>query len=165
MGYYKKGASRQGITYPDARDEALCWGWIDGKVKSLDEERYVQRFTPRKKGSTWSQVNLGRVEELTGLGRMQPAGIKAFEARTAERTGVYSFEADLAELPVELQALFQADSLAWRHFQAQPPAYRRTCLHWVVSAKREETRRRRLQKLLEASAAKRRLDLVSPGRP
>jgi uncharacterized protein YdeI (YjbR/CyaY-like superfamily) len=152
IGFHKKGSGRPSITWPDAVDEALCVGWIDGVRKSLDDESYTNRFTPRRKRSNWSAVNVARVEELTRLGRMRPAGLKAFEERGPERTGIYSYEQrHLAELGDEYEREFRADERAWEFFQAQPPGYRKTATWWVVSAKKEETRRRRLATLIDDS--------------
>jgi uncharacterized protein YdeI (YjbR/CyaY-like superfamily) len=139
-------------------DEALCYGWIDGVRRSVDADRYTIRFTPRQPRSTWSAVNIARVAELTAEGRMAPAGLAAFAARSEARSGIYSYEqrADAALDPAE-EATFQADAAAWAFFQAQPPGYRRTATWWVISAKQAATRQRRLATLIADSAAGRTL--------
>ncbi len=158
VGFYKKSSARRGITYQEAVDEALCFGWIDSVMKSLDAERYQHRFTPRKPGSIWSNVNVAHVARLTAAGRMHPAGLAAFAARDPRKTGVYSFETKTAPrlAPAETKR-FRADAPAWKFFSAQPPGYRRNALHWVVAAKKPETRTRRFAQLLADSSAGRRL--------
>jgi uncharacterized protein YdeI (YjbR/CyaY-like superfamily) len=154
VGFYKKGSGRPSITWPESVDEALCFGWIDGVRRSLGDEAYTIRFTPRKRRSIWSVVNVRRAGELIAEGRMRPAGLAAFEARSGERSGVYSFEQKDAVAFDEAQAgRFQSDAQAWEFFQAQPPWYRRTATWWVISAKKEETRAKRLSTLIEDSAA------------
>lgn len=160
---FRVGSSRRGLTYPEALDEALCHGWIDGVRRGLDEESYTIRFTPRRPGSIWSRVNIAHVERLIREGRMQPAGLRAFEARTAARTGLYSFENRRPEkLPPDLDAEFRRHAEAYAFFCAQPPGYRRTINFWIVSAKREETRRRRLARIIAQSAKQRRFDFMAP---
>jgi uncharacterized protein YdeI (YjbR/CyaY-like superfamily) len=164
VGFYKKATGRPSITWPESVDEALCFGWIDGIRRSLGGEAYTIRFTPRRPTSIWSAVNVGRVEELEKQGRMTPAGRRAFEARKPERTGVYSFERQPAELSSEEAALLAADAAAEAFFQARPAWYRRAALHWVTSAKREDTRARRLAQLIADSAAGRTIPpLTRPG--
>lgn len=157
LGFYKKGSGKTGISYKAAVDEALCFGWIDGVRKRIDDARYQIRFTPRKKSSIWSAVNIKRVEELIAEGRMQPAGIAAFESRRDDRSRVYSFEVGEQQLPPELEALFRAEPSAWEFFQAQPPSYRQPAIWWVVSAKQEATMLRRFERLLADSAEGKRL--------
>jgi uncharacterized protein YdeI (YjbR/CyaY-like superfamily) len=157
VGFYKTGSGRPSITWPQSVDEALCFGWIDGIRKTIDQESYRIRFTPRRKGSSWSAVNVRRVGELIELGLVHPAGRKAFDERVAAKTGTYSYENRPAELPEPYAGRFRAHPTAWRFFQAQPPSYRRTCVWWVVSAKQEATRERRLAKLIEDSAQGRRI--------
>jgi uncharacterized protein YdeI (YjbR/CyaY-like superfamily) len=140
------------MTWSEAVDQALCFGWIDTRSNGIDEDRYMQRFTRRKPGSNWSRINVEKVAKLTEAGLMRPAGLAAFEKRTDERTGVYSFERQHAELPPEFEERLRANSAAAEYFDARPPWYRRTATHWVVSAKREETRLRRLAQLIEDSA-------------
>ena len=154
VGFYKKGSGKPSITWPESVDEALCFGWIDGVRRSLGDDAYSIRFTPRKRRSFWSIVNIRRAGELTAEGRMRPAGLAAFEARTGERSGVYSFEQkDQIAFDEAAARRFQADAKAWAFFQAQAPWYRRTATWWVISAKKEETREKRLATLIEDSAA------------
>lgn len=157
VGYYKKGSGRQSITWPESVDEALCYGWIDGIRKSVDEESYANRFTPRRPRSIWSAVNIGRVEELTREGRMRPEGLKAFEARTENRSAIYAYEQRGPELPEPYAKKLRRDKAAWKFFQAQTASYRKLASWWVASAKKEETRLKRLEKLIEDSAAGRTL--------
>jgi uncharacterized protein YdeI (YjbR/CyaY-like superfamily) len=153
VGFYKKGVPKASIAYAEAVDEALCFGWIDGITYRVDEELYTIRFTPRTKRSNWSAVNIRRVGELTAAGRMRPSGTAAFEARTPERTGMYSYENRPADLPAEYGARLRAEPRAWRWWQAQTPSYRRAATWWVVSARQEATRDRRLQQLIDDCAA------------
>jgi uncharacterized protein YdeI (YjbR/CyaY-like superfamily) len=148
---FKVHARDRGLTYKEALDEALCFGWIDGVRRSLDADSFSVRFTPRKPRSRWSAVNVRRAKELVAEGRMRPPGLAAFEARTADSAG-YSFESRPAELPPAFTKRFRANASAWAWFQAQAPWYRRTCAFWVMSAKREETRESRLAALVESSA-------------
>ena len=158
VGFYKKASGKPSITYPEAVDEALCWGWIDGIRKTVDAIAYTNRFTPRKPTSNWSEINTRRVEALIAEGRMREPGLRAFEARKPERSGVYSFEQRKApQLDPALEKRFRAKRAAWAFFEAQPPGYRRVTTWWIVSAKKEETRLARLEKLIAASAEKRRL--------
>ena len=154
VAFHKKGTGRPSITWPESVDEALSFGWIDGVRKSLSAEAYVIRFTPRKRGSIWSRVNIERVQVLIREGRVRPAGLRAFEARDAKKSGIYSFEQrDAAKLsPAELKQ-FRANARAWSFFESQPPSYRKTAIWWIVSAKRPETRARRLTTLITDSAA------------
>jgi len=154
VGFHKRATGKPSLTWPQSVDEALCFGWIDGVRRSIDETAYTIRFTPRKKTSIWSAVNVARVAVLEKEGRMQPAGLAAFAHRTPERTGVYAFErhAD-AKLTAHEDAMLRANTAAAAHFYAQAPWYRRTALHWVVSAKKADTRASRLAQLIEASAA------------
>ncbi len=161
VGFYKKQSGNGGITYPEALDEALCFGWIDGVRKTLDGGSYTIRFTPRKPRSIWSAVNIKRVGELIALGRMQPAGLKAFEGRDAARSRLYSFENRPQVLEGEYEERLRANEQAWAFFQAQPPSYRRVAVWWVMSAKQEETRQRRLATLIADSEQGRRLAAVT----
>ena len=146
------------LTWPESVDEALCVGSIDGIRKTIDAQSYVIRFTPRKSGSTWSDVNTRRAAALIRNRRMQPAGLRAFKARDPEKSGRYSFEQrTAARLDAAGEARFRANARAWEFFEAQPPGYRKTALWWVVSAKQEATRLRRLQTLIDDSAAGRRI--------
>lgn len=163
VGFHKKGSGRPSITWPEAVDEALCVGWIDGIRKSIDGESYRIRFTPRKPQSTWSAVNLARVEALTREGRMRPAGLKAFEKRTEAKTGIYAYEQrKAAELDEASEQRFRSDPEAWEYFESRPPGYRKTAIWWVVSAKKEETRRKRLEQLIEDSRNQRPIAQLRP---
>lgn len=159
VGFYKKTSGRGGLTYTEAVDEALCFGWIDGIIRKLDDVSYTHRFTPRKPGSTWSLINVGHVARLTAAGKMHAAGQKAFAARQAAKTGVYSFEREKpAVFPAAYLREFRANAQAWAFFTAQPPGYRRLATHKVVAPKQEATRRRWLDRLIAASAAGRRIE-------
>jgi uncharacterized protein YdeI (YjbR/CyaY-like superfamily) len=162
IGMYRKASGKEGVTYRDALDEALCFGWIDGVRKRHDEQSFVQRFTPRRPNSYWSAVNIKRAEALNAAGRMHPAGLAAFERRDRARAGKYSFERQHAKLDPAMEKRFRANPKAWAFFESQPPGYRRLISHWVTSAKKEETRLRRLEILIRASGARRRTGLLSP---
>jgi uncharacterized protein YdeI (YjbR/CyaY-like superfamily) len=153
VGFRKTATGRPSITWPQSVDEALCFGWIDGVRKRIDETSYKIRFTPRKRRSTWSAVNIKRMKELTDLGLVEPAGRKAFELRTDDNSSIYSYENRPAELPAAYEQQFRADAKAWDFFSAQSPSYRRLCIWWVVSAKQETTRVRRLATLIADSRA------------
>jgi uncharacterized protein YdeI (YjbR/CyaY-like superfamily) len=157
LAFYKKDSGRPSVTWPEAVDEALCYGWIDGVRKSLDDLSYTIRFTPRKPGSIWSRVNIRRVDELTKLKRMMPAGVAAFVIRDEARAQKYSYENRPRALGDEYEKKFIKNKKAWEFFQAQPPGYRRTSSFWVTSAKQEETRLRRLEQLIAYSAKGERL--------
>ena len=158
VGFYKKESGRPSITWPQSVDEALCVGWIDGIRKRLDDDSYVIRFTPRKPQSTWSAVNIARVAALKREGRMRPAGLSAFERRRDDKSAIYAYEQRKTAMFDEAgERLFRANAKAWQFFQAQPPWYRRTATYKVISAKREETRQKRLAQLIADSAAGRRL--------
>ena len=156
VGYHRKATATPTVTWPEAVDEALCVGWIDGIRYRLDDTRHAQRFTPRRKGSIWSAINTKRAGELISEGRMRPAGRTAFEARSPEKTAIYSYERETAAFSDDQQRRFEADASAWAFFQAQAPSWRRAITHWVSSAKRDETRERRFNQLLEDSRASRR---------
>jgi uncharacterized protein YdeI (YjbR/CyaY-like superfamily) len=152
VGLHKKDSGKPSITWPEAVDAALCFGWIDGVRKSLDSNSYTIRFTPRKPRSTWSAINIKRVAELTQLGLMNPAGISAFEKRSDDKSAIYSYEQrKTAQLSAPYEKLFRARKKAWDFFQRQPPWYRRTAAYWILAAKKEETRQKRLTTLIEAS--------------
>lgn len=161
IGFHKKSSGKKSITYPEALDEALCFGWIDGVRRSLDEDSYTIRFSPRRPGSIWSLVNVRHIERLKKEGRMQAPGLASFDARDAKRTGIYSFENRPKELSSELQKIFRANKKAWDFLNNQPPFYKRTVVFWVMSAKKEETQRRRLNQLIEASSRGERVPLLS----
>jgi uncharacterized protein YdeI (YjbR/CyaY-like superfamily) len=158
VGFYKKGSGKASITWPESVDEALCVGWIDGVRRSLDDEAYTIRFTPRRATSIWSSINIGRVAVLIEEGRMLPAGIAAFERRTAKKSSVYSYEQkDATALDASYEKSFRANKAAWAFFSNQANWYRRNLIRWVMTAKAEETRLRRLAQLMAASAEERRL--------
>ncbi|MFO0671655.1 MAG: YdeI/OmpD-associated family protein [Polyangiaceae bacterium] len=166
IGFYKAGSDAKGITYREALDLALAYGWIDGVRKSIDATRWMIRFTPRKKTSIWSAVNIARVAELEAEGRMKPAGRAAFERRSEARSRVYSFERETpATLEPAERAAFEKKKRAWAFFTQAAPSYQRTATHWVVSAKKPETRARRLAQLIACSAAGERLPHLTPRRP
>jgi uncharacterized protein YdeI (YjbR/CyaY-like superfamily) len=160
VGFHKKGSGRPSITWPESVDEALCFGWIDGVRYRIDDTSYRIRFTPRKPRSVWSLVNVKRVAELKKLGRMAAAGLAAFAKADPKRSGIYSYERQNAKLDAASEKRFRANKNAWAFFKAQAPSYQRLTTYWVVSAKREETRRRRLVALIAGSAAGRRLGLL-----
>ncbi len=157
VGFRKVGSGQPSITWPQSVDEALCFGWIDGVRLRRDETSYTIRFTPRRKGSIWSAVNIGRVATLQAEGRMQPAGQAAFAARKENKSAIYAYENKPAELPGPLLEILRANPAARAFFEAQPPSYRRTAIWQIVSAKQEATQRRRLEKLIAACAAGKRL--------
>ncbi len=151
VGYWKVDSGRPSMTWPESVDEALCFGWIDGVRKRIDDEAYHIRFTPRRPGSIWSAVNIACVEVLTVAGRMRPAGLSAFAARIERKSAVYAYEQrDHPELTAEETRAFRKQRAAWKFFEACPPSYRKPILYWVVSAKKPETRQRRLAQLIEA---------------
>lgn len=152
VGFYKRDSGHPSITWPEAVDQALCFGWIDGVRRSLDAISYTIRFTPRNPRSTWSAVNIRKVKELIKKNEMSPAGLKAFDNRSDEKSAIYSYEQrKSAQLPAAAQKKFMANKRAWSFFQKQPPWYRRTASFWVISAKREETREKRLATLIDCS--------------
>lgn len=158
VGYWKKSTRRPSMTWEESVDEALCFGWIDGIRKRVDEEAYTVRFTPRRAGSTWSRRNIDRYERLETAGRIEPAGVAAYGRRTEEKSGTYSFERETPHtLPEVYRARLMSDGAAWADWRSRPPGYRRLVAHWVMSAKRESTRERRLAALIEDSAAGRKV--------
>jgi uncharacterized protein YdeI (YjbR/CyaY-like superfamily) len=158
VGFRKRASKLPSITWPESVEEALCFGWIDGVRKTIDESSYVIRFTPRKPGSTWSAVNIAKVAELQRAGRMRPAGEAAFGRRTEAKSGTYSYEQrQKPEFTPEQQRRFRANRGAWEFFRSQAPWYRRTATWWVISAKRAETQQKRLATLIADSAAGRRI--------
>jgi uncharacterized protein YdeI (YjbR/CyaY-like superfamily) len=165
LGFYKKTASRKGITYPEALDEALAFGWIDGVRRGVDEDRYTIRFTPRKPRSIWSNVNIKRVGELTAAGRMAEPGLATFAKRDAERSGIYSYELAVAELDAAAVKALEADAKANAFHSSQPPAYRRLVAHWLTRAKKSETRARRLATLIARARVGKRIPSQSPKEP
>jgi uncharacterized protein YdeI (YjbR/CyaY-like superfamily) len=163
VGFYKKGSGKPSITWPESVDEALCFGWIDGIRRTIDDESYVIRFTPRRKRSIWSEVNTKRMKELLRLGRVQPAGVRTFEARDPKRSAMYSYEQRKKDerLAPAYVAKLKANRKAWTFFRSQAPWYQRTVSRWVMSAKKEETRLRRLATLIDDSAHQRRIGPLS----
>jgi len=158
VGYHKVGTGQPSMTWPESVAEALCFGWIDGIRRRIDDSRYSIRFTPRKRTSTWSAVNVRTMERLVAEGRVHAAGLAAYAARSDANTGIYSYErGEPAVLTADAQRAFQAHAAAWAYFQAQPPSYRRTATHFVVSAVRPETRAKRLALLIACSAKGERL--------
>ena len=157
VGFYKKGSGKPSIDWPQSVDEALCFGWIDGIRKSIDEESFKIRFTPRRPGSIWSAVNMRNVERLIKDQRMQPAGMKAWEARKEYRSGIYAYEQRPQELVEPYATKFKKNKTAWKFFLAQPAGYRKLMTWYIVSAKQEETRLKRLERLIEESAQGKRI--------
>jgi uncharacterized protein YdeI (YjbR/CyaY-like superfamily) len=157
VGFYKKDCGKPTMTWPQSVDEALCFGWIDGIRKSVDAVSYTIRFTPRKSGSVWSNVNMKRGAVLIERGLMRPAGLKAFEARKENRSGIYSYEQRTANLEPPYERLLKKDRRARDHFYSQAPSYRKAIGWWILSAKKEETRVKRMEKLIAYSARGERL--------
>jgi len=165
FGYYRKGTGKTSVTYAEAVDQALCFGWIDGITYRVDDEVTTNRFTPRRRGSYWSAVNIAKVERLRAGGLMAPAGLEAYEARDESAELRYSYEHRPADLPKPMLERLRTDDAAAAYWEGQTPAYRRTAAFWVTSAKREATRQRRLETLIADSAAGRPIKLLSYGRP
>ncbi|NWJ46039.1 MAG: YdeI/OmpD-associated family protein [Chloroflexi bacterium] len=161
VGFYKKSTAKPGISYGQAVDQALCFGWIDGIRKTIDVESYMIRFTPRKPRSIWSAVNLKRAGELVELGLMHASGLKTYQERDPDKAQLYSYENDKRALVDSYEAQFRENPAAWDFFQAQPPYYKKVASFWVMSAKKEETRLKRLATLIEDSAQGRRLAQVT----
>jgi uncharacterized protein YdeI (YjbR/CyaY-like superfamily) len=152
VGFYKTSSGKPSITWPEAVDQALCFGWIDGVRKGIDDASYTIRFTPRKPRSIWSTVNVKRAQELAHLGLMRPAGLKAFEERDQKKSGLYSYEQRKSiQLDPTYENQFKANKKAWDFFQSKPPSYQQPAIWWVMSAKQEETRLKRLARLIEDS--------------
>ena len=163
VGFYKRSSGRPSITWPESVEQALCFGWIDGVRRSIDDTSYTIRFTPRKARSNWSAVNIKKANELIESGLMRPAGLEAFKKRTEARSGNYSYEQrHLAKLDEDYEARFRANEKAWAFFQSRPPSYRKAVTWWVVSAKKEETRQRRLAKLIEESERENTIGQLTP---
>jgi len=151
VGFYRKGTGKKSITWEQAVDVALCYGWIDSIRRKIDDESYSNRFTPRKKTSIWSAKNIANIERLQKEGLMQPSGLEAFEHRKDSRSKVYSFESEAKELDDGLAKIFKSNKKAWDFFNLQPPSYRKIIIHWIVTAKQEATRLSRLEKAIAAS--------------
>jgi uncharacterized protein YdeI (YjbR/CyaY-like superfamily) len=163
VGFHKKGSGKPSITWPESVEQALCFGWIDGVRRSLGDDSYTIRFTPRRSSSTWSRVNLEKVEELKSRGLMRPAGLRAYDERREARTGIYSYEQrEAAALPGEYEERLRANPAAWEFWTSRPPSYRKAAVWWVVSAKREETRERRLTRLIDDSQEGRTVPPLTP---
>ena len=160
VGFHKKSSGKKSITYAEALDEALCFGWIDGVKRSLNETSYTQRFTPRRARSIWSLVNVKHVERLKKEGRMHAAGLAAYEQRDPKRTGIYAFENAPRDLSAEYEKQFRKVKGAWEYFQTYPPYLKKTVSFWVMSAKKEETRSARLQRLIESCAKGERIGVL-----
>ena len=154
IGFYKVNSAKKSIIYQDAVDEALAFGWIDGIRKGIDDISYNTRFTPRRKNSIWSQINIRRIGHLQKLGKMHPAGLAAFNSRNPERTNLYSFEQKEHHLRPDYEKKFKSNKSAWNFFESKPPSYRKPAIHWVMSAKQETTRLRRLEQLIHFSKEK-----------
>jgi uncharacterized protein YdeI (YjbR/CyaY-like superfamily) len=165
IGYFKKTSGRVSITWPESVDEALCYGWIDGIRKSVDDTSYKIRFTPRRSGSVWSSVNIKRAQTLIEQGLIQTAGLKAFQARQENKSGIYSYEQRRAELEEPYNRMLKKSKEAWDFFQAQPPSYRKAVSWWIISAKKEETQVKRLEKLIEYSTRGQMLPEMRPRKP
>jgi uncharacterized protein YdeI (YjbR/CyaY-like superfamily) len=165
LGYHKRHTRKPSLTWPESVDQALCFGWIDGVRKRIDADRYVIRFSPRKRSSIWSAVNIKRAGELIALGLMQPAGHERFTTRDPKRANRYSFEqANKIEFPAKLRKQFKAEPEAWKFFQSMPPSYQKPATWWVISAKKEETQARRLARLIADSRAGKRIDALNISR-
>ncbi|MFY7844522.1 YdeI/OmpD-associated family protein [Chryseobacterium gambrini] len=157
VGFWKVGTKKPSMTWSESVDQALCFGWIDGVRKSIDDESYSIRFTPRKPTSIWSAVNIRKVEELTKTGLMTEAGRKAFELRKEEKSAIYSHEKEPATLDPEFEKQFKANKKAWEFFSNQAPSYKKVMLHWIMSAKQEKTRLSRLEKTIRESELEKRV--------
>ena len=162
VGFYKKASGKGGLGYKEAVDEALCFGWIDGIKKRVDGERYTHRFTPRRPGSIWSAINLKRMKELIAGGVVSKMGLETYERRDPKKAGLYSFENRPQVFDAAMARRFKANGRAWSVFRAQPPGYQRVCTFFVMSAKKEETRLRRLELLMNVSSKGRRLEWMGP---
>ena len=160
LGFHKKSSAKKSITYPEALDEALCYGWIDGVRKNLDETSYTIRFTPRKARSIWSLVNVRHVERLTKAGHMRPPGIEAYARRDPKLTGIYAFENRPRELSPEFEKAFRKNKTAWSFFEKQPAGYKRLVIFRVMEAKKAETQLKRFKELVEVSEKGLRLGIL-----
>lgn len=157
VGFYKINSGKTSITWPDSVDEALCFGWIDGVRRSIDDISYSIRFTPRKASSTWSAINIAKIEALTKKGLMHPAGIASYGKRQESNSKIYAYEKEAVELGPEYLKQFKANKKAWTFFQSQAPSYKKVATHWVMSAKQEQTRLSRLEKLVTLSGEQKRV--------
>lgn len=157
VGFYKVNSGKASMTWPQSVDEALCFGWIDGVRKRIDDESYSIRFTPRKPTSIWSAVNIKKIQDLTQIGLMQPAGLAAFEKRTENKSKIYAYENEPAQLSPEFEKTFKANKKAWAFFTAQAPSYQKTMIHWIMGAKQKTTQHSRLEKTIAASLSLKRV--------
>ena len=157
VGFYKVGSGKPSMSWSQSVDQALCFGWIDGVRKSIDEESYCIRFTPRKPTSIWSDINIKKVEALNKSGLMMPEGQKAFELRTTNKSGIYSHESPPAELTAAYKKQFKSNKLAWKFFNDQPPSYKKVITHWIMTAKQDKTRLSRLEKIINISEQQKRM--------
>ena len=157
VGFYKVGSGRESMTWPESVDEALCFGWIDGVRRRIDDESYSIRFTPRKSTSIWSAVNINKVDGLVKSGRMQPAGLAAFEKRTENNSKIYAYENASIKLSAEFENIFRANKTAWDFFTLQAPSYQKTVLHRIMNAKQEKTRLSRLGQAITESEKRKRI--------
>lgn len=157
VGYYKVSTGKPSMTWSESVDQAICFGWIDGIRRSIDEASYCIRFTPRKSTSVWSAINIQKVEKLTSEGMMHPAGLEAYSKRKEEKSKIYAYENEQKELSAHFKKLFKANKAAWDFFVKQAPSYQKVILNWIVTAKQEKTRLSRLEKAISASADKKRL--------
>ncbi|MDR3610561.1 MAG: YdeI/OmpD-associated family protein [Ignavibacteriaceae bacterium] len=161
VGFYKKNTDLKGITYPEAVDQALCFGWIDGIKKKVDELSYTNRFTPRKSSGIWSTTNIKRVKKLSQLGLMHSSGLQVFNQRDKKKIKLYSYERKIVKLDKQYEEIFKTHENAWEYFLSQPPSYQKVASQWIMSAKKEETRQRRLNILIKDSANGRRLAVIT----
>ena len=157
VGYYRKDCGKQSITWNESVDEALCFGWIDGIRKKVNDDAYTNRFTPRRPGSNWSAINIAKVKQLTKQKRMQPAGLAAYGKRTEAKSRIYTYEQHSYSLDTDLERRFRANKKAWAFFETSPPYYRKLMTGWLNGAKQEATRLRRLEKLMAACESGRRI--------
>jgi uncharacterized protein YdeI (YjbR/CyaY-like superfamily) len=157
VGFYKVNSKKPSMSWSESVDQALCFGWIDGVRKSIDEDSYSIRFTPRKKSSIWSAINIKKIENLTKSGLMKEAGLKAFELRSEEKSGIYSHEKEPSVLTPEFEKQFKINKLAWEFFEKQAPSYKKVMIHWIMTAKQEKTQISRLEKTINISAEQKRM--------
>ncbi|KQB41163.1 YdeI/OmpD-associated family protein [Flavobacterium aquidurense] len=157
VGFYKVNSKKPSMSWSQSVDQALCFGWIDGVRRSIDDESYSIRFTPRKKSSIWSAINIKKIEDLTKAGLMMPEGQKAFELRSEERSGIYSHEKEPSVLDPAFEKQFKANKVAWEYFNSQAPSYKKVMIHWIMTAKQEKTRISRLEKTINISAEQKRM--------
>jgi uncharacterized protein YdeI (YjbR/CyaY-like superfamily) len=157
VGFYKKASEKFNMTWSESVDQALCFGWIDGIRRSIDKDSYCIRFTPRRKTSIWSNVNINKVEELTKQGLMQPAGLEIYKLRKEEKSRIFSYETEAEQLDKESEDRFKTNTAAWEYFSSQAPSYKKMIIHWILDAKQEATRARRLEKVIAESEKLKRL--------